>query len=155
MNVLTLFGQLPQPAIIALIASVIIPGFSAAVVKEHWDASITGILTIALSTADGFFTEWAKDGSDFNWKLGVGIAIGSWIIAAITQSKVLSGTQFEAWLLSLGSRLKFDLADRHPDDDTPTDPTLSLAPEDQTEEPKDSAGQVAADSQIAAPPTTT
>jgi hypothetical protein len=136
MDILTLFSHAPLSMWIAIVSSVVIPGLSAALVKEHWDSSITGILTVGLSTADGFFAEWAKDGSNFNWRIGVGIAIGSWFIAAISQSKILSGTQFESWLLSLGSRLKFDLADQSSRDDQPVDPTLSLPaelqrPEDQ------------------------
>jgi hypothetical protein len=130
MNLLALFGQLPQVAVIAFIASTIIPAFSAWVVREHWDSSITGVVTLGLSTADGFFSEWAKDGDSFNWKYAIGIALGSWAIAAITQSKILSGTQLEAWLLASDSRLKFDDVDESDAIEGPTDPTEGYPWED-------------------------
>lgn len=103
MNVVTLFAHLPLPLILATVASVLIPGLSALLAKAHWDQSLTGALTLGLSTALGFLTEWAHAGAGFDWRAAVGTAAVSWLVAAVSQSKILSGTALESWLLSIGS----------------------------------------------------
>lgn len=96
-----------SPALAAmLIASVLIPALTAAAHRERWDSSVTGIATLFLSTAAGFFTEWAQAGDGFRWTTAVIAALGSFIVAALTQSRVLAGTGLEAWLLALGNSMR-------------------------------------------------
>lgn len=103
MNLTVLLAHLPLATWLGLLVSIVIPAASALLVKAHWDASVTGVLTLLLSTADGFLTQWAHAGSGFDWRAAAGTALMSWLIAALTQSKILSGTQLEARLLALGS----------------------------------------------------
>lgn len=105
MNIITLFQGLNVAVVAAFLASTGIPALSALISKAHWDSSITGFITLGLSSADGVLSEWAKDGAGFHWKAAVGTAALSYAVAALIQSRVLSGTQFESWLLSIGSNL--------------------------------------------------
>ena len=84
-------------------ASVIIPAISAAVVREKWDTSITGVVTAFLAAGAGFLTEWGEHPHAFEWKTAAVAAFGSWLVASVAQARVYAGTRLEVWLRALGS----------------------------------------------------
>jgi hypothetical protein len=108
-TVVSLFGHLPPALIAALIASLVIPAVSQLLTKRptSW---VTGVLTLALSAADGFFSLWASQGDGFNWKSAVGATLVAWGIAALSHSKVIKRTDIERWLVTHGNRGSYDLA---------------------------------------------
>lgn len=100
--------------IISLIISVVLPLLSSLLSKAHWPAEVAGIITLALSTANGFFTEWAQSSSGpgtFDWRDALGLALSSFIIAALGRLVLWRNTEIDAKLLAIGSR--------RPDEDLP------------------------------------
>jgi len=102
-SVLSLFTHLDVATVIGLVVSVVIPALSSLLSREHWDAAVTGVLTLLLSTADGFFTQWGAHPVDFQWKAAVGTAVVSYAIALATRFGVLKDTALDAKLLAVGS----------------------------------------------------
>lgn len=86
--------------IVGLIASVIIPLVSAALSRTKWPQEITGILTLVVSTADGFFTEWAHAGSNWDWKPALGQTIITFALAVAAHYGIWRGTQTQAKVLA-------------------------------------------------------
>lgn len=86
--------------ILGLIVSVVIPLVSALLSRAHWPQEITGILTLAVSTADGFLTEWAHAGSSWDWKPALGQTIITFFLAVAAHYGVWKGTQTSAKLLA-------------------------------------------------------
>lgn len=102
MTILTLFG-LPPAVLIGLIASVFIPALSSLVVREHWDKFWAGIITLTLSTADGFFSTWAANTVTFHWKAAIGATFFSWIVALMSRIGLLKNTGVDDKLVAAGS----------------------------------------------------
>lgn len=119
MNLTNLLGAVPLPILVGVLLSVFAPVLSSLIAKEHWDQSITGALTLLISTAVGFFTEWGHAGGDFNWRTAAAASLLSWAVAIAAHSKILSVTDLGAKLLALGSP--------QPSAGDP-DPTLGLEP---------------------------
>lgn len=86
--------------IVGLIASVIIPLVSAALSRTKWPQEITGILTLVVSTADGFFTEWAHAASNWDWKPALGQTIITFALAVAAHYGIWKGTQTQAKVLA-------------------------------------------------------
>ena len=92
----------PSTAVIlALILSVFIPLVSSLLSRTHWPSEVTGILTLTIATANGFFTEWAQssDSGHYDWKTALGIAIYSFVIAVVGRLALWKGTQTDATIL--------------------------------------------------------
>jgi len=88
--------------ILALIVSVVIPLIAALLSKARWPQEVTGIITAALATANGFFTEWANStgANHYNWQAALGIAIGSFFLAIAAHYGVWKDTATTAKLLN-------------------------------------------------------
>lgn len=104
MNLLNLLAHLPTATIVGIVASVVIPGLSSLLAKAHWPSEVVGALTLLLSTADGFLSEWAKDGAGFAWKAAAGTAALSYLVALAARLGIFKGTALDAKLLAVGSR---------------------------------------------------
>ena len=100
LNLLTLDGT----TIIGLILSLFIPLLTSLLAKAHWPTEIQSIITIALGTATGFFTEWADAGTTFDWKTALGLSLGSLLIAIAARYGFWRETPLDAKLLSVGSK---------------------------------------------------
>ena len=72
--------------------------------QSHWPTEIQSIITIALGTATGFFTEWADAGTTFDWKTALGLSLGSLLIAIAARYGFWRETPLDAKLLSVGSK---------------------------------------------------
>lgn len=103
MNLLSLFAHLPTATLIGVVVSVVIPGLSSLLAKEHWPAELVGALTLLLATTDGFFSEWAKAGDGFAWKAAVGTAVLSYVVALASRFGILKGTGLDRKLRAVGS----------------------------------------------------
>lgn len=97
----SLFGLLPTSVALSFIAAYFIPWVSALV--SHKDSTWTGIVVLALSFADGFFSDWAANTSHFNWKAALGASLLNWLIAVITHEKIAKGGTVYKSFLALGS----------------------------------------------------
>lgn len=100
-TLLHLLNTVPTPLLIGFVVSNVIPYLSALATKApSW---ATGAITLALSTLTGFLSEWAAQGSAFDWKAALGASLVSWAVAALHHSKILAGTQVEAQLYAVGA----------------------------------------------------
>lgn len=94
MNVVALFGAVPPAVWAGWICANLIPYLSSlATAAPSW---ATGAITLFLSTATGFFSDWAAQGSNFHWEAALGSALVAWVIAIIHHGKLLKGTNLEA-----------------------------------------------------------
>lgn len=100
MNILT---HLDTATLVGLVLSVVIPAVSSLLSREHWDTAVTGAVTLLLSGADGFFSQWAAHPSDFQWKAALGTAVASYALALLVRFGVLKDTNLDATLLAVGS----------------------------------------------------
>lgn len=96
MNLLTLIHNLPVPVIVAFLTANVIPYLSALATRgPSW---LTGMVTVTLSLASGFLSDWAAAGSGFDWRSALGASFGTWVVASLHHWKVLSGTEVETKL---------------------------------------------------------
>lgn len=88
---------------LAFAVSVLIPAVSALLARPRWPAGVVGLTTLALTTLNGFLTEWADspDASHYHWQQAAGIAFTSYIIAALAHFQLWKGTATEAKLRSI------------------------------------------------------
>ena len=98
-----------NPALVAgFVVSVIIPAVSSLVGRQHWRhlGFRLGLITLALSTLDGFFSQWAAtpDGTPFAWRAALGAAATSYLIAVLARLNLWKGTTVDAALLAVGSK---------------------------------------------------
>jgi uncharacterized membrane protein YqaE (UPF0057 family) len=90
--------------IISLVVSVVIPGVSSLLAKQHWPGELIGLLTLALATANGFFTEWAKSPNDYDWKNALLLAVFSYALAVFGRVGIFKDTKLDEKLLAVGSK---------------------------------------------------
>jgi len=90
--------------IISLVVSVVIPLFSSLLSRTHWPSEVTGLLTVALATANGFFTQWSQTTDEFQWKSALLLSLGSFLVAVAKRVALWRGTQTDAKLLAVGSK---------------------------------------------------
>jgi hypothetical protein len=84
---------------VLLIVSVIIPLLSSLLSRAHWPSEVTGILTLVLSTANGFFVEWSNAGDNFHWKQAVLNSVVSFFVAIASRYGLWKATTTDAVLL--------------------------------------------------------
>lgn len=98
MNWNTLLALFPLATLISVFTSYLIPYLSALVSRTNnwW----TGLVTIVLSGVSGFLSEWAAQGSNFNWKGGLLTMVVNCFIAWGTHEKWLKGSEIEAKLFA-------------------------------------------------------
>jgi hypothetical protein len=104
-NAVSLLGGVPVAVWIGLICSTLIPALSA--VATRAPSFATGALTALLAGVNGVLSTLVATG-DVTWK-AAGAALLSWLIAAVTHSKVLAGTDVERQLHAIGTT-----APKHP-----------------------------------------
>lgn len=85
--------------VVSLIVSIVIPLVSALLYRAHWSITIIGVLTLALSFANGFFTQWADSGPGFNWQHAVLLTVADFILAVAAHKGVWRATPLEANLI--------------------------------------------------------
>lgn len=89
--------------IIFAVVSLLIPLLSSLLVKAHWPAEVAGLLTLVLATANGLLTQWADQGSAFNWHAALSAAFVSLIIAFQARARIWLGSKTDAKALAVGS----------------------------------------------------
>jgi hypothetical protein len=100
---LNLFA-LDGTAIIGLVLSLFIPLLTSLLARAQWPSEIQSLITLALGTATGFFTEWAAAGTEFDWRTALGLSLGSLLIAIAARYGFWRETPLDAKLLSVGSK---------------------------------------------------
>jgi hypothetical protein len=90
--------------ILALVISIVLPLLSSLLSKPHWPAEIAGIITLALSTATGFLTEWANAGGDYHWQTALETTLVSFGIAVLGRTGLWRNTVLDSLLLSVGAK---------------------------------------------------
>lgn len=88
----------------ALIVSVIIPLVSSLLARAHWPSEVVGLLTLVVSTVNGFAAQWADAGSGFDWKPALGTAVASFVVAVLSRYGLWRGTQTDARALAFPRR---------------------------------------------------
>lgn len=101
MNYLNLAAHLPWPLVAGFIAANVIPYLSALATKAPTWA--TGAVTALLSTANGFLSTWAAQGSHFDVRAALGAAAISFVVAFLHHKALLSGTNVQAHLHAIGN----------------------------------------------------
>lgn len=86
--------------IISLIVSVVIPLVSALLYRAHWSITIIGVLTLALSFANGFLTQWADAGNTFAWQAALATTAVDFVMAVVAHKGVWKATPLEANLIA-------------------------------------------------------
>lgn len=103
MNIVGLFGHVPPEIWIGWLIANVVPYLSALVTRApNW---IAGFLTLLLSAVDGFLSQWAAAGNNFDWKAALGSTLVAWVIAILHHSKILQSTDTEAALHNMGPQL--------------------------------------------------
>lgn len=92
--------------VLSLVLSVFIPLLSSLLGRAHWPSEVLGIFTLAISTVNGFFTEWSESSNShhYDWKTALGIALGSFVFASLGRIVLWVGTKTDAQLLAVGSK---------------------------------------------------
>lgn len=98
-----LFVHPSTAAVLGILISVVIPAVSSLLSRTHWDSFVTGLITLALATLNGFLVEWAHVGASFDWRGAVMAALSSYVIAVLVRMGLLKGTGFDGKLLAAGS----------------------------------------------------
>lgn len=89
--------------ILSLIAGVVIPHVSALVSDNtKIPAEYAGYVSMLLAAATGFFSEWAQQPDNYNWKRGVLNAGVAFVLAVTTHKGALKDTGAEDNLLDFG-----------------------------------------------------
>jgi hypothetical protein len=88
---------------LSLAVSVVIPLLSSLLSRAHWPAEVSGLLTLLLSGATGFLTEWGRAGAGFNWHAAAAAAVVSFVIAVLSRYGLWKDTATDAALLNIGS----------------------------------------------------
>lgn len=96
----TLWQHLSAAGVASLIVTVVIPVASALLAREHWKPWLVGLLTLVLSTANGFFATWAQQGDGFQWKVALGTTAGSFVLAVIARIGIWKDPGVDAALLA-------------------------------------------------------
>jgi hypothetical protein len=117
--------------IVVTLVGLVLPVLSARIVRAHWDASITGLITGALAALVAFTGEWLQAGAAFDWRTAALGTLTAWFTGRqLTQGGILSNTQAEARLLAAGTpQLATAAAD--------SDPTVGLDYDDAASEQRD------------------
>jgi hypothetical protein len=91
--------------ILSLFVSLFIPLLSSLLAKSHWDGAVIGMLTLVLTTANGFLTEWSlsNDAGHYDWKTALGITLYSFLFAVFGRLALWKNTRLDAKLLAVGS----------------------------------------------------
>lgn len=95
-----LFAHWDTATAVSLIVSVVIPLAAAGLKWRSLPPALVGVLTLVLSVANGFFTEWAAAGSAFRWQPALNLALSSLIVAVVAHRGQWKGTAIEARLLA-------------------------------------------------------
>lgn len=92
--------------ILYMLAALVIPFVTSLVAKAHWDGLILGLITLALSTVNGFVTTWAEsnDINHYNWQTAATASLFSFGIAFLSRRMLLKDTRADAKLLAVGSK---------------------------------------------------
>jgi len=97
--------------VLALTLSVFIPGLSALVAREHWKGWVVGLITLAISTVNGFVLDWwnATDIHHYDWKSALAVAGVSYVLAVLGRVGIFKDPDLDKFLLSL-PRLPFGIS---------------------------------------------
>lgn len=92
--------------VLTMIIAFLIPLLSALLSRAHWDQTITGLLTVGLSIASGYFTEWlhSSNVNHYDWHTALGLALFSFFVAIASHFGVWQGGSLENGLLAIGSK---------------------------------------------------
>lgn len=93
-----------MPTIAAILVSLVIPLLSSLLSRAHWPQEITGLISVVLAGANGFFAEWAKAGNTFHWQGAATLALESLGGVLVGRLLLWKGTQTDAKLLAVGSK---------------------------------------------------
>lgn len=82
--------------------SVFIPLISALLSDVRLPQEITGLITLGISLLNGFLLDWthATNIHNFDWKDALGVAAGSWLLAAVGQVVLWAQTKSSSKLLA-------------------------------------------------------
>jgi hypothetical protein len=90
--------------VIAFVVSILIPAISSLVTSVKWPPEIAGYVTLFLSAANGFFTEWGAHPHDYHWQAGLVTAIISYLIAVASRLQLWQGTTIDHHLIAFPYR---------------------------------------------------
>jgi len=90
--------------VISLIVSIVIPLFSALLFRAHWPVTVIGLLTLALSFANAFFTQWADTGDRFDWRHALLLTVADFIVAVAGHKGIWKATPLESNLIQFPAR---------------------------------------------------
>jgi hypothetical protein len=92
--------------VVVLIAGYVLPFATSLISKAHWSGATMGLVTTLLASVTGFFGEWASspDIEHWDWRAGVGLALGAFLTALASRALVLRATPLDAKLLAIGSK---------------------------------------------------
>lgn len=91
--------------VLYILASIVIPFVTSLVAQAHWDGFVLGLISLALSTVNGFVTTWADSShaNHYNWQTAVTASLFSFAIAFLARRQLLKDTKVDAKLLAVGS----------------------------------------------------
>lgn len=91
--------------VLYVVASILIPFVTSLVAQAHWDGFVLGLISLALSTVNGFVTTWAESSNvnHYNWQTAVSASLFSFAIAFLSRRQLLKETRTDAKLLAVGS----------------------------------------------------
>jgi hypothetical protein len=77
---------------VLLAVSWLFPLLSNLINRQHWPTEVVGILTLLVSTAGGFVSEYFQDPSHQHWGNAIGKAFLAYVLAAFAHEKIWKGT---------------------------------------------------------------
>lgn len=88
--------------VLTLIIGGLLPGLSALLSRAHWDQFVTGVITVGLSIANGFFQTWLNSSSrtHYDWRDAAGIAAFTWLVAVMSNLGIWQNTKVVGRLLA-------------------------------------------------------
>jgi hypothetical protein len=96
--------HLSTATILALILSVVIPHLTSLVSNTKiipvWAG---GYVTLVLSAATGFCSEWAQSPDHYDWRQGLATAVGAFVVAALSRQVILKDTPTDTKLIDFGA----------------------------------------------------
>lgn len=94
-----------DPAIVAAyLVSVVIPGVTSLLGRAHWDGFRLGLITVALSFANGVLSTLAAAGNGLPWKEALSTALASYLVATLARVGLWKNTRVDSQLLAVGSK---------------------------------------------------
>lgn len=91
---------LDTATILAIALSWLIPLLSSLLARAHWPGEVVGILTLLISAANGFLSEWARDTVSYNWRHGLLVAVASFVVAVLGRYGLWRNTATDAKVLA-------------------------------------------------------